>query len=311
MKIIRRVVLAIVLLVVVGVFVLYKSLDHILKSAVETQATKSLNLQTTLGSASLSLFGGELKLDDLKIASPPGFAAPEMLTLGGSDLKVTYSQLRSQPIHVANITLDKPLLVIENINGSLNFKKAADAMPKSASASSPSKPEGSTTSSSGSSSSTKMIIDDLTIKDSTVVVRPGFPGLPPEITIPIATFTMKNVGTSDDARNGAALQDVVMQIITAMASHAGASDKIPPELRPLLTGNISEVLKGFGAEAQKRVMAAIPPEISNHLSGLLNGNTNPANLLNSALGGGPTSKPSVLDPGKAADTLQGLFGKHK
>jgi len=308
MKTIRRIVLALVLLVVVGVFILYKSLDHILKTSVETEATKSLNLQTTLGAASLSLFGGELKLDDLKIASPPGFAAPAMLGMGSTDLKVTYGQLRSQPIHVANITLDKPLLVIENINGSLNFKKAADGMPKSST--SPSKPGGSTPAPSGSSSSTKMVIDDLTIKDATVVVRPGFPGLPPEITIPIATFTMKNVGTSDDAQNGAALQDVVMQVITAMASHASASGKLPLNLQSLLNGNISDVLKGFGDEAQKRVMAVIPPDISKNLNGLLNGGGKPADLLNNALGGGATSKPSILDPGKAADTLQGLFGKH-
>jgi hypothetical protein len=309
MKMIRRIVLAVILLVVVGVFVLYKSIDHILKTSVEVEATKSLNLQTTLGSASLALFGGELKLDDLKIASPPGFSAPQMLSLGACDLKVTYGQLRSQPIHVAGITLDKPLLVIENVNGSLNFKKAADGMPKSA-ASTPARPASPTVEPSTSSSSTKMVIDDLTIKDPTVVVRPGLPGLPPEVTIPIATFTMKNVGTSDDAQNGAALQDVVMQIITAMASHASASGKLPLDLQSLLNGNITDVLKGFGAEAQKRVMAAIPADIGKNLSGLLSGNAKPGDLLNNALGGA-TSQPSVLDPGKAADTLGGLFGKHK
>jgi len=308
MKTIRRIVLALVLLIVVGVFVLYKSLDHILRSSVETEATKSLNLQTTLGSASLSLFGGELKLDDLKIASPPGFAAPQMLSLGSSDLKVTYSQLRSQPIHVANITFDKPLLVIENVNGSLNFKKAFDGMPKSSSASSPPQPA----EPSADSSSTKLVIDDLTIKDATVVVRPGIPGLPSEMTIPIPTFSMKNIGTSDGAQNGAALQDVVMQIITAMASHA--SGKLPVDLQSLLNGNITDVLKGFGAEAQKRVMAAIPADISNQINGLLSGGVpaTPGNLLNNALGGGPTSNPSILDPGKAGDALQGLLGgKHK
>jgi hypothetical protein len=306
MKIIRRIVLAFVLLVVVGVFVLYKSIDHILKSSVEVEATKSLNLQTTLGSASLSLFGGELKLDDLKIASPPGYAAPEMFAMGSTDLKVTYSQLRSQPIRIANITLDKPLLVIENVNGSLNFKKAFDGMPKSSSSSTPSsRAEPST-----SSSSTKMVIDDLTIKDATVVVRPGIPGLPPEIPIPIATFTMKNIGTSDDAQNGAALQDVVMQIITAMASHASASGQFPIDLQSLLKGNITDVLKGFGAEAQKRVMAAIPAGISNQLNGLLGGGipAKPGDLLNNVLGGGPTSKPSILDAGKAGDAVQGLLG---
>jgi hypothetical protein len=304
MKMIRRIILAFVLLVIIGVVVFYKMLDRIVKSSVETETTKSLNLQTTLGSASLSLFGGELKLDDLKIASPSGFEAPQMLSLGESDLKVTYSQLRGQPIHVASLTLDKPLLVVENINGTLNFKKAAEGMPKSGSSPAPS--GGSAPS--GSSSQKKMVIDELTIKDATVIVRPGLPMLPKEITIPIATFTMKNVGTADDAQNGAALQDVVMQIVTAMASHAAASDQIPAPLKAILNGNISDVLNNFGAEAQKRVMAVIPPDIGKNINGLLGGGANPGNLLNGLTGTGPTSKPALPDVGNVGNQLENLLG---
>jgi len=51
MKTIRRVLLVLVLLIIViGVFI-YMHLDSILKSTVETQATDSLNLTTTLDSA--------------------------------------------------------------------------------------------------------------------------------------------------------------------------------------------------------------------------------------------------------------------
>ncbi len=194
----------------------------------------------------------------------------------------------------SSITFDKPLLVIENVGGSLNFKKAFDGMPRSSSGSAPAKPG----EPSGASSSMKMVIDELTIKDATVVVRPGLPGVPPELTIPIATFTMKNVGTGDDAQNGAALQDVVMQIITAMASHASASGKLPFDLQSLLNGNISDVLKGFGAEAQKRVMAAIPADVSRQLNGLFNGGApaNPGKLLNNVLGGvrPPANRPASI-----------------
>ena len=50
----------------------------------------------------------------------------------------------------------------------------------------------------------KLIIDELTIKDPTVVVRPGqinIPGvkLPEEITVTIPTMAMKNIGTGPGA----------------------------------------------------------------------------------------------------------------
>ena len=48
----------------------------------QTQASSSLNLTTTLGAAHLSILGESLTLDNLAIASPKGFTAPHMFDLG-------------------------------------------------------------------------------------------------------------------------------------------------------------------------------------------------------------------------------------
>ena len=307
MKTVRRVVLVLVLLLVIGGVIFFVSLDRILRSTVETQATQSLNLKTTLGKASLSLTGGSLKLGDLQIANPPGFAAPQMLTLGESSVAVSYGQLRSDPVHVGNITLDKPKLVIENVNGSINFKKAADGMPKGA--------EPAPSTSGSSKPPLKLIVDDLTVKDAVVVIRPGLPGVAQEINVPIATFTMKNVGTGDGSSNGAAVKDVVMQVVTALAAHASSSDLLPGPLQALLKGNVTEVLGQLGGEAQKRVLAALPNGLGQTFSGAL---ADPKSLLGGGGAGGlPTSLPSVpglpgkLDAGKAAEGLGGLLGGKK
>src|SRR5438874_10498963 len=130
MKIVKWVLLAIVVLVIAGGAIVLLSIDGIIKRTVETQATDSLNLKTTLSSASLSLLGGSLKLNDLSIGSPQGFTSPQMLGLGGANLAVSYGQLRNEPIHVADITLNKPNLVIERgADGKLNFQAAMDQMP--------------------------------------------------------------------------------------------------------------------------------------------------------------------------------------
>src|SRR5947209_630249 len=152
MKWVWRIALAVVLLIVAGALVVYFSLDHIVKRSVETHATDSLNLKTDVGSASLALFGGKLNLSDLQIASPAGFTAPHMLTLGDADVAVSYGQLRQDPVHVASLTLKKPKLVIEQSGGTMNFKKAMDLMPQT-----PEKSE---------SKPLKLIIDELNVQDA-------------------------------------------------------------------------------------------------------------------------------------------------
>ncbi|MGC4033362.1 MAG: hypothetical protein QM754_16850 [Tepidisphaeraceae bacterium] len=72
-----------VVLVLVGVWM---ALNGLVRRAVEYGATTSLQTPTTVGSASLSPFGGSVGLSDLAVASPDGFSAPQMFSLGKVDL---------------------------------------------------------------------------------------------------------------------------------------------------------------------------------------------------------------------------------
>jgi hypothetical protein len=251
MRPLRRTVLVLVALLVVGGVIAYISLDGFLKRTVETQSTSSLKLSTTLNRARLSLLGGKLNLNRLRIASPHGFSAPHMLELGDTRLAVSYGQLRKDPIHVQSLTLDKPRLVIEQSNGALNFKKAMDGMP--ASDKSSEKP-------------LKLIIDELKMQDAQVVIHPGLPGVRQEIVVPVPSITMKNVGSGRGSQNGAAIKDVAMVVITALAGSAAQSGSLPPELKAILQLNVGQVAGKLGAEAQKQIAAAIPGELGNRLS---------------------------------------------
>ncbi len=86
MKRLRRTVLVLFTVLVVAGVIAYLSLDRILKTTVEKQTSTSLKLNTTLNSARLSLFGGKVNLNQVRIASPQGFSAPHMLELGDVDL---------------------------------------------------------------------------------------------------------------------------------------------------------------------------------------------------------------------------------
>ena len=260
-RVIKWAFLLILLLLIGGGIFLWLNLNRIVKHTVETQSTAQLNLKTELDGATVSLFGQALNLNDLKIASPQGYSAPQMFQLDGADVQVKVGELRQDPVRVHSITLNRPRLVIENNGGTFNFKKAMELMPKSPTPPPDQKP-------------LKLTIDDLTVKDPTVVVRPGklnIPGLklPEEITLNIPTVTLKNVGTSDDAQNGAAIKDVVMQVITVMAANAANSGQLPDELKNLLNVDVQQVVAGLTAEAQKRIAAALPGEAGRIVSAVI------------------------------------------
>lgn len=303
MKWVRRIILAVVVLVVLVGIIVYLNLDRVIKNTVQSQATSSTNLQTTLNSASLSLFGGKLNLSGLQVASPPGYQAPQMLDVGSTDLAVSYGQLRSDPVHVAGITIDKPKLVIEQKNGELNFKKAMDDMPKSPDAApSNSKP-------------LKLIIDDLKLSNPQVVVK-GIGAT--DIPLSLPSIELKNIGTGEGAQNGAAVKDVLGQVITAMAAAASDSSALSAEFKQVLNANVGAAMTNLGAEAQKRVAGAIPGQLGQSLSKLVSDPQalakDPAKAAQSLLGGNPngnaTTQPTDVKD-QAVNALQGLLNKKK
>jgi uncharacterized protein involved in outer membrane biogenesis len=218
MKTLTRIAWSVLALVAIVVAAAYFNLSHIVKHEVEEQGTASLRLTTTLDRASLSLFGGKVRLHGLAIASPKGYSAPHMLEVGDLDIAVRYRNLRTQPMHIASIVVKKPKLVVEQSNGVFNFKKAASLQP--------SKP--------ASKEPMLLVIDEVKVQDAVVVLKPGLPGLAQEITVPVGSITMKDVGKGKGAKNGAALRDVTMQIASALAAKAAQSGDLPGQLQGLL-----------------------------------------------------------------------------
>jgi hypothetical protein len=268
MKKLRRIVLVLLLLVIVAGVVVYMYLDRIIKSEVQTQASSSLNLATTLDSAHLALMGGELTLSDLQIASPSGFKADHMIGFDKLKVAVSYGQLRKDPIHIQTIAIDNPKLVIEQVNGKLNFKVVMDQMPATPASASSSKggdrAEG---------QPIKVIIDELDINNAEVDLQ-GLPGLDKGITVPVPSLSLKNIGNGDGAGNGAAVKDVVMQVINALAAKASDSKNLSGLAQQLLKSNVGAIenqLKGQIGKELSGVTSKLPGDLGNSLGATTQG----------------------------------------
>lgn len=221
---VKRSCLGLLVVVILGVIVVLLSLDGIIRRTVASQSTASLNLQTRLDSANLSIRGGHLSLDGLSIAAPPGFGAAEMFALKNVAVTVSYAQLAGQPIHINQIILQNPKLVVEHRSGRMNVMAAIQGMPKSESS---------------DSSKLRLIIDAMEIKETTVVFRPGIPLLKPEYSFVLPTIALQDIGNADGAAGGAAIKDVLKLVLNAILQKAAESDALPMGLGALLRKDVT------------------------------------------------------------------------
>ncbi|HEY0008964.1 MAG TPA: AsmA family protein [Tepidisphaeraceae bacterium] len=249
-------------LLVIALVVIFFMLDGIVRRTVETQATRSLKAQTTLASANVAPFSGALQLDELEIASPGGFRAPKIFTLGNVGVDVSYGQLMSDPVKVKAIRIERPKLVIEQAGGKLNIMSLLDNVKQPT----PTTPE-------PDSKPMKLIIDQLDIVSPEVEIRPGIPGFQETLTVTLPTINLQNIGNADGNQNGEEIGRVLNDVIQVMAQRAAESDKVPPEVRQILQMDLGKVRAEVESRVNKEIEKGkerINDEVKKGLGDLLN-----------------------------------------
>ena len=302
LRVLKWIVLLLIVVIVVGAVAVYVYLDSIVKSVVVKQSTNSLNQQTSLDAAHVSLFGGNVKLSNFQVSSPTGYKAPQMMSLGGLDVKASLGELRSDPVKVSQITIKDPKLVIEMAGTKFNIKQFMDALPAGEDKPTP-----------DGQKPLKLIINDLNVQGAQVIFRPdvaalsavpgigsNLGGLKQEYVLTIPPLDLQNIGTGEGSQNGAAVKEVVSLLITKLAAQAAQSDQLPPELRQVLSLNVNDITNmvkaKIGAQVDKQLGKVteelnkkLPGAATQAIGGILNNpqgaTTQPGEAIQKGLGG--------------------------
>ncbi len=254
-KIVRKLIVALVLLVVVGGAVFGVSyIDFMVQRGIERGTTRSLNLDTQLGNADLSLLGGKLGLNNLTIAQPEGFSG-KLFAVDDANVQVSYGNLLSDPVRVADVNITRPTLNLSEKGGRLNIMKLRDLLEQAPETDPNQEP-------------LKVIIDSLTVTEPRVVIESSLlSGGPRTITLP--TFTLKNIGNAEEAQNGVELGKVGVEVITAMAAQALEDGGLPAELQQLLSGDVQALIDNAVPELKARLGDVVSDKLGKELGGLL------------------------------------------
>lgn len=112
---------ALVLVVVAVVFFGLSNLGPIIKKAVNTYGPEITQTKLHLGDAGVSLFSGEVELEDFLLGNPQGFKAPEAMKVGSVYVNLVEKSLTGNPIVIDMIEVVAPEITYERSGKDDNF----------------------------------------------------------------------------------------------------------------------------------------------------------------------------------------------
>lgn len=247
-KKLKWIVAIVALLIVVALIGVVLNLNRIVRVAVEKGSTKSLQLPTSLGGASLGLLSGDVSLSDYSVASPPGFDAPHMLELGNLSVDTSYKKVFGEPVAIDSIRIDKPKLVLEFKGTKSNLKAVADNLASGTGG------DQTPTKTDPNAKPLKLIIDQLKVSGATVVIKSDLALLGgKEYAIDVPAIELSQIGNADGNRNGEEVGKVVSQVISRLTVEAQKSGKMPPELAAILNGDLNALIGNLGGQFQAQM----------------------------------------------------------
>lgn len=121
---------AIVVAVMVGNYILKNKLAEILQKAVVPAAEAKLKVDLDIRGASVNLFGGSVEFAGIRVGNPEGFDEPSMFSLERAAVDVAIMKaFREKVFEIAEVEIkDAELTIVRSAEGLLNLKVLADTV---------------------------------------------------------------------------------------------------------------------------------------------------------------------------------------
>lgn len=212
-KILYVVLSAIAALIVCIAVLIHLVGNSILKTGIETAATKTLNVGVSIDDMDLSILGGKVSFQNLVIDNPPGYKHDKLLEVGNARIAVSIGSLLKDTVNIKEIMLDGVNVVLEqrgvtsnNLQDIIKTISQADTQP-----------EGET-----KKAAKKLHIDNLEITNVTVKAKLlPIPGKADTVTLKLDPIRMTDLG-SDDKLDTAKLSAKILLAIATGVAEQGA-----------------------------------------------------------------------------------------
>ena len=287
-SVLRTVVLTVIIVLLVFSLTFEFFGNKAIKVAIEKAGSETLNVAVTLDGITLSPLAGSVKLNNLVVANPEGYANLTLLELGTAEVDLQTTSLLSDTVNIQEIKLDGMVFTIEQKGLTNNLKEILDSLPKKEEApkeepvEKPEKKEG----------GKKLHIDTLEITNVTVRAKLlPIPGKKDTVSFPLPPIKITDIGGKDkEPVDLAGLVKIVLDAISKSVAEHG-TDFLPDDI----TGSIKEV---FGnAPEQLKKLGEQTLDVTK-------------DVLEKSTDVGKEALDKTMDIGKdATESLKGLFKK--
>lgn len=107
------VVLAVVVVLAVGLWLLADNLDGIVAGAIERYGSAITGTSVTVGAVSIDLSAGSATITDLRVANPDGFSDREAISLQEMIVQIDPGSVRSEPYRLPQVSVTRPEVLYE------------------------------------------------------------------------------------------------------------------------------------------------------------------------------------------------------
>jgi len=212
-KILRIIFFVIAVLVVCIVVLVHLLGNSVLKTGIETAASKTLNVGVSIDDMDFSILGGKVSFQNLVVDNPPGYKHDKLLELGDARIAVSIGSLLKDTVNIKEIMLDDVNVVLEqkgvtnnNLQDIIKAIREGEAEPEDVTE----KP------------AKKLHIDNLEITNVTVKAKLlPVPGKADTITLKLNPIRMTDLG-SDGKLDAAKLSGKILLAIATGVTEQGA-----------------------------------------------------------------------------------------
>ncbi len=210
---------ALLVVIAIGLYFLFSSLNSIVKAAVEKVGSDATQAQVRLKEVDIQIASGKGAMRGLMVGNPAGFKTERAFNLGEISLQVDVGSVTKDTIVIKEIVISSPEVTYELARGGSNI----DALQRNVNAYTAQKSKGS------GEGGKKLVIENLYVRNGKVNVSATALGRK-TMTIPLPDIHLTNIGKQS---GGATADQVTQQVLSAIGQSATKAATSLPDIAKL------------------------------------------------------------------------------
>jgi hypothetical protein len=224
-----------VILIVLGVMLLFRSINGLVETGIEKGGTYALGVPTEVDGVKVSLFGGTFAMGELTVANPEGYPSERFMTLPSLDLAVDTRTVSDEVITIPSLALGTIGVTLDGTGGTPNYQVILDNMEKfegSGGGGEPADP---------SSEGPRFVISSLVLEGAEVKVTnfTGVQQLTGDVDIAVPRVELTDVGSAEPLTTSELIELIVKTVMSTTVANAGGV--LPAELLDGIRGQLGDL----------------------------------------------------------------------